>query len=884
MLRKVVGKTFSHYRIIERLCAGGMGVIYVAEDTRLARKVAVKFLPETLARNPEALERFEREAHAASALNHPNICTIYDAGEEDGRPFLVMELLDGQNLREYINRKPLPLPELLEFGVQVAGALEAAHAKEIIHRDIKPANIFVTHGYIKILDFGLAKLAREREREVPAVPTDLQTATMNEALLTRPGATLGTFAYMSPEQARGEPLDTRTDLFSFGAVLYEMATGRQAFEGNAAVLFNAILSLEPTRVHDLNPTLPPELVAIISKALAKDRNVRYQHAADLRADLQRLKRDTETAQGAAAPSAATPPRRRTLLYAGTMLVVLAIALATAILSSRNTILHRSNDARPSLGHVAAREKYMAVLPFQPKGDTDSIKYVSQGMQEALSAKLSGFHDLYVASPEAVDAATRSGQYSIEKAAKTLGVTLVLFGAFEATGDKIKVAVELKNVPAGRVIWKQEFSGQRQDLLAIEDQIYTKLLGALDLHTTSAEQARSSARPSVDVGAYDLYLRARNLLRGRRDDTTIAEALNLYEQAIRRDAGFALAYTGIADASLSMYDLRKDSFWTERALGAANQAQRLNDSLPEIHFALGSVYTATGRGAEAIAELKRALELAPNADDGYRRLGNAYRTLGQRDEAIQACQKAVEINPYSANNYVQLGGVYFQFGMNDKAMIAYRKVTELEPDNPIGHNGIGAIYFRQGKWAECIPAFQKAAELRPFWRYHSNIGVAYFYMGNYAEAVRMFEKAVNMNPNDQLLIGNLADGYRWLGNGEKAVAAYDRAIALAYRQYQVNPRDAAILGSLAIYYAKKGDASRSREFIRRARSIDRNDPGLIYKQAVIGALIGEQTEALKNLRMAFSMGYSPAEAKNDPELKSLRVLPEFERIIGEFLHK
>ena len=276
-----------------------------------------------------------------------------------------------------------------------------------------------------------------------------------------------------------------------------------------------------------------------------------------------------------------------------------------------------------------------------------------------------------------------------------------------------------------------------------------------------------------------------------------------------------------------------------------------------------------------------MELAPNSDDGYRRLSSAYRSVGRRDEAIQAALKTVEINPYSANNHTQVGNVYYHYGMNDKAMAAFRKVIELEPDNAAGHNSIGAVYMRESKWQDSIPAFQKAVELRPFWRYFSNQGVAYFYMGNYAQAAAMFEKAADMNGNEQLVVGNLADAYRWLGDRNKASKTYDRAIGLAYKAYQVNPRDAANLGSLALYYAKKGDVSLALEFIRRARSINKDETALMYKEALVFALTGKPDEALNALRQTLTHGYSVQEAKNDPELTSLRTRPEFGQLLAEF---
>lgn len=371
------------------------------------------------------------------------------------------------------------------------------------------------------------------------------------------------------------------------------------------------------------------------------------------------------------------------------------------------------------------------------------------------------------------------------------------------------------------------------------------------------------------------------MRGQQDVNNIKKAIGFYEEALKKDPSFALAYAGIADATLVMYHEKKDSLWTQKALGAAQQAQRLNDNLPEVHFSLGNVYTASCKKAEAIAELKRALQLAPNSDDGYRGLGKAYLTLGQKEQALQAYQKAIDINPYYWMNHNSIGHAYSQLGEYDKALIAFRRVTELEPDNSFGYLNVGAVLFQQGKYNECIPVFQKALQIQPYFMTYSNLGTVYFYLKHYSESVPMFEKAVEMNPNDQLTMGNLADAYRWSGQPDKANATYDKAIALAFKELEVSPRNATTMGWLALYYAKKGSATQSLDFMRRARSINQADVNLIYQNAVIYALGGHPAEALKTLQEALQKGYSVQEARNDPELSSLQSRPEFAKLLAEF---
>jgi len=405
--------------------------------------------------------------------------------------------------------------------------------------------------------------------------------------------------------------------------------------------------------------------------------------------------------------------------------------------------------------------------------------------------------------------------------------------------------------------------------------------ALSLKPSNEEMARAASHPTENIEAYDLYLKGRSAMRGQQDVKNVQSALGFYEQALNKDRNFAIAYAGVADASLVMFHEKKDSFWSQKALAAAQQAERLNDNLPEVHFSLGNVYTASGKGAEAVSELKRALQLAPNSDDGYRGLGRAYLTLGQKDQALQAYQKAIELNPYYWVNYNFAGQAYSALGQYDKALAAFQRITELEPDNSFGYLNVGAIYFQQGKYDQCIPFFQKALQIQPHFATYSNLGTAFFYLKRYAESVPMFEKAVEMSPNDPQMTGNLADAYRWSGQIEKANSTYERAISLAFKQLQVNPRDANVMDQLSLYYAKKGDAVHAVDFIRRARAINSSDVGMIYDEAVVYTATGRQPEAFKSLREALQKGYSIREAQNDPELASLQGRPEFAKLVAEF---
>jgi serine/threonine-protein kinase len=611
------------------------------------------------------------------------------------------------------------------------------------------------------------------------------------------------------------------------------------------------------------------------KCLEKDPAKRYQSASEILVDLEFKHAPTQTRTVQITLPALS--KKVWLLSASVVVVLLAGLLA---LPGVRDFLFRHKSAEPISGIPSLqRGKFVAVLPMRVLGDQNSLGYVAEGVVEELSAKLFQLHDMHTASTAEVQKVRPSN--SLNEVARQLGVNLVVSGTIQGSGDKLRITASLEDVAGGRRVWTQEFSGVKQDLLTLEDQIYTGLVEALALKPTSEESARATPHPTENIEAYDLYLKGRSAMRSQQDVKNIQSAVGLYEQALKKDPNFALAYAGVADASLVMYHEKKDSFWSQKALAAAQQAERLNDNLPEVHFSLGNVYTASGKGAEAVSELKRALQLAPNSDDGYRGLGKAYLTLGQKDLALQAYQKAIDLNPYYWVNYNSAGQAYANLGEYDKALAAFQRIIELEPDNSFGYLNTGAIYFQQGKYEQCIPFFQKSLQIRPHPNAYSNLGTAFFYLKRYADAVPMFEKAVEMNQNDPALMGNLGDAYRWFNQLDKANATYDRAIALAFKQLQVNPRDASVLDGLGVWYAKKGNAIQALDFMRRARAVSPDDLTIIYDQAQVFAITGRTAEALKALREALQKGYSLDQARSDPELAALQKTPEFGKLVKEF---
>jgi serine/threonine protein kinase/tetratricopeptide (TPR) repeat protein len=839
--------SLSKYRILEKLGAGGMGEVYKAEDLALLRIVAIKVMAREGERTQTGPIRFLREARAASAINHPNIVTIYEIGETDEHSYIVMEYIEGRSLRSLMTTNELKAEKVIDISLQTCDALAEAHSRGIVHRDIKPENILLTErGRVKLVDFGLAKT-------VPMRPGIGTTAAES---ITESGTVMGTLSYMSPEQLRGEQLDVRTDIFSFGIVLHEMITGRLPFTGASPFEVAASILKDPAlEIGTIPPELPSGIRSVVWRLLAKHRDDRYPSFEEIKRTIESLKsdplqsddRDTRSTGELPMPIAA----QRTS------------GLAAAMRSSAK---------------MASVPPTILVLPLQSVGSDESSTYIGIGLAHAITTDLAKIKGLSVLSKSAGAGRMDEAGIGVRELAKELGATILLEGEVVRAGQIIGVMARLTDAETGRVLWGAQYRGDSSDLFSIQDAVCESVAETLKLSIPSEVRDQLAKPATTNIEAFEFYSKGRAYIERRDQKENIDFAIQMFQEALGLDSDFALAHAGLGEAYWHKYQATRDSVWVDSAIAASDHALILDPYQAQVHVALGIIYHGTGKIDSAIDEFDHAISLQPVSDDAHKWLGRCWQRKGDMEMAVKYCQKAILIRPGYWENYNVLGSCYYNFGRYRDAAEQFRRVITFQPDNSEGYSNLGAIYYLLGQHQEAVAMYNRAIEIRPNEESYTNLGTAYFYLGRYEDAIAAYKEATELNPSEDRHHWNLGDAFARVDRFEEAEAQFECAARLLEAHLRVDPSDAKRLGQLALYKAKLRRFDESRALVDRATELEPRNTTLMYRKAAVYALIGNHERALESLKLALDNGYSRAEAERDPDLESLRNRPEYEALL------
>ncbi len=850
----LIGQTVSHYKILEHLGAGGMGVVYKAQDLNLGRIVALKFLPPDLTRDFEAKERFINEARAASSFDHPNICTVYDIGDaEDGQSFIAMACYEGETLQRRVERAPMTIEEAARIALQIVQGLSKTHQKGIIHRDVKPANIIVTtEGVAKILDFGLSKLHG-------------QTA------LTKAGSTVGTVAYMSPEQARGDQADKRTDIWSTGVVLYEMLVGHRPFKGEYdQVVLYSILNQDPPPVADLRDDVPADLQAIVTKCLQKDLTRRYQSAAELGHDLEDLlrKRESRPRTLASAPRS----RRRLLTYALSGLVLLVVLFGIPpVRTSIENLTGISNT------HA---EKLIAVLPFTSIGGDPKDQVYCDGLTEIVTLGLMQLRSRGGTPLSVVPSTEIRGDTirTADKARLRFGATLVITGIVERDTDQMHIVIDLIDAQNLRQLSSKSIDARRLTRVRLQDTTFGMLVAMLDVPVEQASLTLASLGATNVSEANDFYILGRGYLADLHRKGNIDFAIQQFEKAVKEDPSYALAYAGLGEAYWRKYELTKDLQWTGKATGCCFRAVELNSQLLQVRMTLALIYTGTGRYEEAVSAYQAILEKDASNIEAQRGLASTYKSCKRYDEAEKAYKRAIDLKPSYWAGHSDLGGFYFFRKRYADAVEEYKRVVDLTPDNAGGFSGLGASYYELERYGEAEDAFKKSIAIEPTYRLYSNLATLYIARKQFNSAIPVYERALALNDRDYRVWANLASAYYWTGQRDSARRRFETAIKIAEAQRSVNPQDATVLSQLADYYSMVGKNAEALKLIKASLSLAPEDLEVIARAVDIYEMLGQRAEAISWMGEGLKKGILKEEFENSPELKDLRGDRRYQELI------
>ena len=847
----MLGQTVSHYKILEKLGKGGMGIVYKARDTKLERNVALKFLPPHLIASKKERERLIREAKAVAALNHPNICTIHDVDEHNGRQYIVMEYIEGKTLQQKMKDQRLEADSVIAYSVQIVKALEEAHSKGIIHRDIKPGNIMVMpDDRIKIMDFGLAKL-KGTARE------------------TTTGKTAGTISYMSPEQVRGEDVDRRSDIWAFGIVLYEILTGIVPFkEDYEHAAMYSILNEDPHPLDDTMYSAPPELEKIVLQCIAKNPSERYQNTADLLEELAVLEESVKSGLTDRIEGRSKNKRETKKRAAINGAVIVSIGVFIIALFAYNNSIQNSVFEGINVGSVK-----LAVLPLKNIGDDPSRQIFCDGLSETITSSLTHIEqyneDLWVTPASEV---RQHGITSPSEAHRVLGVNYVVTGSLQPMGDQLRLIITLVDVRDARNS-RQRSSSQidenASNIPALHERSVEDVLSMLNVEFRSESRDVMKASQTANSPAFEEYLNGIGYLRRFDKTENIELAIHSFKKSIELDPEYALAHAGLGRANWRKYDYTRDTKWLERANEEARAAIDINSELAQVNITMGMINAEFGRYEESIENFNNVLAADPTNADAYRELSLAYESQGNFDQAVSTIKRSIQLKPDYWSGHNRLGAIYLETNRYQDAIGKFEKVIELTPDNYIGYMNLGTAYFYLNRLDDAQEMYEKSLELEETFDASNNLATLYYINGRYKDAARMFETSLEISDGDYRLWGGLGIAYYWAeGEREKARAVFDRAIELAEKQKEINPNDHYTLADLAGYLAKTEDEERARNNLQKALELAPENTWVMFSAGTTYEQLGNREEALYWIKKAIEHGHSKSEIMSQPDLQDL----------------
>ncbi len=870
----MIGKTISHYKVLEKLGEGGMGVVYKAQDTKLKRLVALKFLPKDLIASQDSKKRFKREAEAVALLNHPNIITIHEIDEHQGRSYMVMEYVEGKTLKQKIEKsREIPcdlkkIREMVILAIQICRGLGNAHQANIIHRDIKPANILINADeQVKIMDFGLVKLT-------------------DASKITRDTSTLGTVHYMSPEQIEGSEIDIRADIWSFGAVLYELITGRVPFmENYLQALFFSIMNEQPAPILDLCPLVPPELETLINRCLEKDAHKRYPDLGEVLEELKGIKKKLDSQTQSGKIIKATYRRqvfRKLAKMAAPLAVLLLVILFTLI----------PNPGRQSLKNwlflkKLPENKYLAVLPLVNPGKDPLQQAYANGTTARLIDKLTGleqFHTQFWVVP-----ISELRQYkinSVKKVIKSVYVSLVLTGSLKLDGDNIIHEFNLVDASSRKTLRTSSLTNHITNLSGLQDGMIKNITEMLDLRLSPAAETSLFAGGTSMPGAYQLYLQGLGFLQESEKKNSIGQSIEMFNQAIDQDNSYGEAHASLGKACLFMYRLTKEKNWLEKAKVNCNRALEINKRLYPVHIILGYIQNETGKYENAIKKFQQALDINPESFQARHEMAKTfYFYLGEKNKAEEEWKKAIKLRTDFWVGYKFLAYFYWQASRILEAEDLLLKVVDLNPADIWAYKVLIGIYYKRTDEISALKAqeiFEKSKKIGPDAEIYSNMGVNLYLQKRYAEARDMYVKAIELGENGPWIFmvwGNLADSYRFIGGYEQeAQRAYQKAVKLVQKKLTEKQNDATMHSSLGLYLSKLGESNRAILEIDKSLKLDPNDLEVIQNSIVVFELSGKRNRALLCLEEFIKRQGTIGELSRNPFLAELHKDPRYLKLV------